>query len=70
MLSLSDLGITVKIAEPHETAEENARHKVRKYAKLTNLPTLSLDEAAHTNFPPENEQPGVYVRQVADRQTE
>ena len=70
LLSLKDLGITTKVDEPFETAQENAEHKAREYAKLTQLPTLAIDEATTTNFLPENEQPGVYVRRFADKNKE
>jgi XTP/dITP diphosphohydrolase len=70
ILSLSDLGITDKVAEPFTTAKENAIHKAKEYAKITQLPTLAIDEAVSTNFLPANEQPGVYVRRYADRHHE
>jgi XTP/dITP diphosphohydrolase len=62
LVFLADLNITEKVNEPYSTAEENAVHKAKFYAKIANMPTLAIDESARTNFLPENEQPGVYVR--------
>jgi XTP/dITP diphosphohydrolase len=62
LISLADIGIADKIDEPFATAKENAIHKAKFYAKIANIPTLAIDESARTNFLPENEQPGVYVR--------
>ena len=62
LVSLTDLGISQKVDEPFETAEQNAIHKAQFYSDLTGEICVALDEAATTNFLPEGEQPGVYVR--------
>jgi len=62
LLSLKDLNITTKIDEPHNSSEENSIFKAKEYGKISLLPTIAIDEALSTNFLPENEQPGVFVR--------
>ncbi len=62
ILSLQDLNIDVKVDEPYNNPEENAIYKAKEYAKISLLPTIAVDEALTTNFLPENEQPGVFVR--------
>lgn len=37
---------------------------MREYSRLSGLPTLAVDEAVMTNFLPENEQPGVFIRRA------
>lgn len=63
--SLRDEGITSKLDEPHSTSLENAIHKARSYAALSQELTLGIDEAVTTNFLPADEQPGVFVRRVS-----
>ncbi|NTW27194.1 MAG: hypothetical protein HGA36_02630 [Candidatus Moranbacteria bacterium] len=65
IVSLFDLSITAKVEENFETAQENAIHKAREYAKLSGLLTVGIDEAAQTNFLPDHEQPGVYARRFS-----
>ncbi len=65
LVSLRDLGIKQKIKEPFGSAKENAIHKAKEYAKLSDVVTLAVDEAVTTNFLPDNEQPGVYVRRFS-----
>ena len=60
--SLADLGITDKADESHESNIENAREKARFYGEKSGLVTVAIDEAAQTNFLPDHEQPGVYLR--------
>ncbi|MFA7049925.1 MAG: non-canonical purine NTP pyrophosphatase [Patescibacteria group bacterium] len=62
LVSLKDLNISTKIDEPHNSPEENSIFKAREYSKISLLPTIAVDEALTTNFLPENEQPGVFVR--------
>ena len=64
LLTLTDLGVSAKVDEPFATAEENSAHKAREYGRLSQLPTIAIDEAVRTNFLPENEQPGVFVRRL------
>jgi len=63
-ISLKDAGISHKVDEPFENALDNAILKVRGYSRLSGLPTLAVDEAVITNFLPENEQPGVFIRRA------
>jgi len=70
VLSLADVGITYKAKEPFETAKENSIYKSREYAKLANMATLAIDEAVTTNFLPDHEQPGVYVRRFMTKDRE
>lgn len=60
--SLTDAGILHKADEPHQTSLENAIYKAKEYARLAMKATLAIDESAHTNFLPNDEQPGVFVR--------
>jgi len=62
LLSLQELNINTKIDEPYNNPKENAIYKAKEYAKISFLPTVAIDEALTTNFLPENEQPGVFVR--------
>jgi len=62
LVTLVELGIDLKVDEPFSTSAENAAHKAREYGRLSNLPTISIDEAVITNFLPEGQQPGVLVR--------
>lgn len=64
IVSLSDIGITEKIDEPFTSAKDNAAHKAKFYGKKSGIITVAVDEAAHTNFLPNDEQPGVYVRRL------
>lgn len=63
-VSLSDVGITEKVDEPFGKAKDNAVHKAKFYGKKSGLVTIAVDEAVHTNFLPNDEQPGVYVRRL------
>lgn len=68
--SLSDLGIKDKADETFETNRENAMHKAKIYGGVSGKITLAIDEAVMTNFLPENEQPGVYVRRFGKNNKE
>jgi hypothetical protein len=69
-VSLLNLGITEKVDEIFETNSENAMHKAVAYGKMSGKITLAIDEAVTTNFLPENEQPGVYVRRFGGNKKE
>lgn len=62
MVSLQDLNINIKIDEPFDNPKDNSIFKAKEYAKISFLPTIAIDEALTTNFLPNNEQPGVFVR--------
>ncbi len=64
LVTLEELKIDFKAAEPFHTPAENSAYKAKEYAKLSLLPTIAIDEAVTTNFLPENEQPGVFVRRL------
>lgn len=64
IITLSDLEIDMKVDEPFNSPEENSAYKASQYGKLSNLPTIAVDEAVETNFLPDNEQPGVFVRRL------
>lgn len=65
LLSLFDLQITKEATENFQNNQENAKHKAKFYGELSGLVTIAIDEAVFTNFLPDNEQPGVYVRRFA-----
>ncbi|WP_420917084.1 non-canonical purine NTP pyrophosphatase [Dictyobacter halimunensis] len=50
LVSLQGVSISEKVDEPFATAKENAIHKAVKYARISQLPTLAVDEAVTTNF--------------------
>lgn len=62
LVTLAELGISHKADEPFSTPKENSIHKAKIYGDLSQLPTIAIDEAVGTNFLPDNEQPGVFVR--------
>lgn len=62
ILSLQDLNIDIKVNEPFNNSRDNSIFKAKEYARLSSLPTIAIDEALNTNFLPENDQPGVFVR--------
>lgn len=70
LLSLVDVGITDKVNEPFYNARDNAEYKAKEYAKMSGLPTIAIDEATSTNFLPDNEQPGVFVRRFTNKEKE
>jgi inosine/xanthosine triphosphate pyrophosphatase family protein len=70
IVSLLDLGISEKADEIFETNKENALHKAKIYGELSSEITLAIDEAVMTNFLPDNEQPGVYVRRLGNNKKE
>jgi len=62
LVSLNDLNISEKVPEINNNPLDNAKDKAIKYAEISGLPTLAIDESATTNFLSPGEQPGVYVR--------
>jgi inosine/xanthosine triphosphate pyrophosphatase family protein len=70
LLTLSNVNISIKVDEPYDNAKENAVYKAKEYAKMSGLPTIAIDEATSTNFLPDNEQPGVFVRRFANKEKE
>jgi XTP/dITP diphosphohydrolase len=64
LLSLKDIDLKLPIIEDGLTAEANARKKAREYAKVSQMPVLSVDEALYINALPPEEQPGTNVRRI------
>lgn len=62
VLSLDGVNITQDVEEIFEDNVQNARHKAKIYGDISGLRTIAVDEAVMTNFLPDNEQPGVYVK--------
>lgn len=62
LVTLEELGITLKADEPFSTPDSNSAYKAKTYGELSQLPTIAIDEAVRTNFLPDHEQPGVFVR--------
>lgn len=56
------------VQEEGETPLENAEIKARAYQKALGLPVFSCDSGLYIDGLPENEQPGVCVRRVADKE--
>lgn len=63
--SLVERNISDKADEPHLTSRKNAQAKAKHYGDLSGLVTIAIDEAVTTNFLPDNEQPGVFVRRFS-----
>lgn len=64
LVSLSDIGITRKVEENEPRALKNAIKKAREYTKLSDLPTLAVDEELFIDILPPEKQPGVNVRRI------
>ena len=65
IVTLKDLDVSLKVDEPFDTPLKNSAYKARQYGEFTNLTTIAIDEAVLTNFLPDNEQPGVFVRRLS-----
>ena len=64
LLSLKEIDLKIPIIEDGLTAEANARKKAREYAKVSQMPVLSVDEALYIDALPPEEQPGTNVRRI------
>ena len=67
LFSLKDIDLNLPIIEDGLTAEDNARKKAREYAKVSQMPVLSVDEALYIDALPPAEQPGTNVRRIMGR---
>ncbi len=67
-LTLKDIGIKLDVEENGITAIENARIKARELFKLTNRPSMGMDDTLYLEGVPEEKQPGLYVRRVNGRE--
>lgn len=70
IISLSDIDIIDKVDEPFNNAKDNAIHKAKFYSQKSGIITIAIDEAVNTNFLPNDEQPGVYVRRLKKENVE
>jgi XTP/dITP diphosphohydrolase len=67
LFSLKDIDLKLPIIEDGLTAEANARKKAREYAKVSQMPVLSVDEALYIDALSPEEQPGTNVRRITGR---
>lgn len=63
-LTLKDVDIKLDIEENGTTAIENARIKARECYRLTNKPSMGMDDTLYLEGVPEEKQPGLFVRRV------
>lgn len=68
ILTLKDINIKLAVEENGTTAIENARIKARELFKLTNKPTMGMDDTLYLEGVPEEKQPGLFVRRVNGRE--
>ncbi len=64
VLSLKDLDIYLDINEDGEDAIENALIKARECFKITNMPSIGMDDSLYLENVPLEKQPGLFVRRV------
>jgi XTP/dITP diphosphohydrolase len=62
VLSLADVGLTLRVAEDGATPAENAAIKAKAYFAASGLPTLAIDAGLTMTALPADKQPGVLVR--------
>lgn len=63
-VTLRDLDLKLKVNEDGVSAIENARIKARECYKLTNKPSMGMDDTLYLEGVPEDKQPGLFVRRV------
>lgn len=63
-LTLKDINIKLNVEENGKTAIENARIKARELFRITNKPSMGMDDTLYLEGVPEEKQPGLYVRRV------
>ena len=64
IVTLKDLKIDIDVEENGTPPLENAIIKAKEYHKISNLPTIAMDEGLYLDGVPENLQPGTHVRRV------
>lgn len=64
VLSLDDLKIDYNVEEISINTEENAIKKAIEYNKISNMPTIAVDDGLMFENVPESVQPGPYVRRI------
>ena len=63
-LTLKDLDLNIDVEENGTTAIENARIKARECYRLTNKPSMGMDDTLYLEGVDEDKQPGLFVRRV------
>lgn len=64
IITLKDLNIDIDVDETGKSPIENAIIKAKAYNKISNIPTIALDEGLFFENVPEEIQPGIHVRRV------
>lgn len=67
IVTLNDLNIEIDVDETGKNPIENAIIKATEYNKLSNIPTIALDEGLFLDGVPDEIQPGTHVRRVNGR---
>jgi len=67
VVTLDDLSISIDVEEDGLDPVSNAIIKASAYAKMSGLPTISLDDALFLNNVPDEIQPGTNVRRVNNK---
>lgn len=67
IVTLNDLSIEIDVDETGKNPIENAIIKATEYNKLSNIPTIALDEGLFLDGVPDEIQPGTHVRRVNGR---
>lgn len=67
IVTLNDLNIEIDVDETGKNPIENAVIKATEYNKLSNIPTIALDEGLFLDGVPDEIQPGTHVRRVNGR---
>lgn len=63
-LTLKDVNIKLNIEENGQNAIENAKIKARECYRVTNKPSMGMDDTLYLEGVPEDKQPGLFVRRV------
>ena len=63
-LTLKDINIKINVEENGKTAIENARIKAKELYRITNKPSMGMDDTLYLEGVPEEKQPGLFVRRV------
>ena len=63
-LTLKDININLDVEEDGTNAIENARIKATACYKLTNKPSMGMDDTLYLEGVPEDKQPGLFVKRV------
>ena len=63
-LTLKDINVKLDVEENGINAIENARIKAKACYKLTNKPSIGMDDTLYFEGVPEDKQPGLFVRRV------